>query len=366
MSYLKEQVASQLPQLSSFDTQIINVLEQNANCKLSIHKIIELANEQLSYEQVDSLVSKLVARNLISEVYIDDKRYFEYSISSSNSTQKQSDEIIAELKEKGYRITDSRKRLIELFTSMPNRHFSFDELVNLSGDKVNIATMYNNLAILSEEKVINDMYIKDTRVFELNNMSHAHFICEKCDNVFNVDTKASGTLDSEVREQYGFVVNTRRIEFTGICSDCQTDQAPIVNVINEEQFPLIDEHEITEYIEYLSKRTNAQDKSMTLVFLDSEEVHNLNNEFRGIDRPTDVLTFVEDDEEYLGDVIICYPYIQKQADEYGHNFRRELLFLITHGFLHLLGYDHLNDEDEKEMFALQNELLNKYGVSRDE
>lgn len=343
---------------------VVKFFESNPNRRVQIS---EITNDQYSFEEIDSELTKLVSRNILNEFYVADNHLFEYTTLNELIESDFADEIIEGLKAKGYRITDSRKKLIKIFTTSPNSHFTFDELVGLSGTKVNIATMYNNLSTLLDERIINEFHLDDTKLFELNNMSHAHFICENCKAVFNVDTNSSNNLTLEVESKYKFKVNTKRIEFTGICSDCsKIENADNIAIINENEYPSIDEQEIIDYCSYLQAKTNGNTKGITFVFLDQAEIHRLNREFRGIDRPTDVLTFVEDEDDYLGDVLICYEYIQKQADEYGHSFKRELFFLITHGFLHLIGYDHIEPEDEKEMFAIQTELLNKYGVSRDE
>ncbi len=363
MNYLHKQVSTHI-EMSDAMEYLVNFFVTNPDRKV---QMCEIANAKYSFEEIDRELTKLVSRNLINEFYVADNHLFEYTTFNDVAAGDFLEEIIDDLKSKGYRMTDSRKKLIKIFTSSPNSHFTFDELVKLSGTKVNIATMYNNISTLLDERVINEFHLDDTKLFELNNKSHAHFICETCKSVFNVDTNSSNNLSLEVETKYGFKVNTKRIEFTGVCSNCNTAvAADNVTVINDNEYPNISEEEIVDYFGYLQSKTNENTKGITLVFLDTESVHNLNNEFRGIDRPTDVLTFVEDSEDYLGDVLICYDYIQKQADEYGHSFKRELFFLITHGYLHLIGYDHIEPEDEKEMFAIQTELLNKYGVSRDE
>lgn len=67
----------------------------------------------------------------------------------------------------------------------------------------------------------------------------------------------------------------------------------------------------------------------------------------------------------LGDIIICTDVAAEQAEQYGHSFERELGFLALHGFLHLLGYDHMTEEDEKVMFGRQKDILNQFGLTRD-
>lgn len=114
---------------------------------------------------------------------------------------------------------------------------------------------------------------------------------------------------------------------------------------------------------------------LSLSFVDNETIHQLNREYRGVDRPTDVISFaLEEGEEMdiigvdlprvLGDIIISVPKAKEQATEYGHSFLRELGFLAVHGFLHLLGYDHMTAADEQVMFQRQEEILKKHGLTR--
>ncbi|MFK3958386.1 rRNA maturation RNase YbeY [Guptibacillus hwajinpoensis] len=117
---------------------------------------------------------------------------------------------------------------------------------------------------------------------------------------------------------------------------------------------------------------------VSVMFVDNERITEINREYRGKDQPTDVISFALDDEEegeepliigeelphLLGEIVISVPKIVDQATEYGHSFERELGFLSVHGFLHLLGYDHMTEEDEKEMFGKQKVLLEQYGLTR--
>ncbi len=100
-------------------------------------------------------------------------------------------------------------------------------------------------------------------------------------------------------------------------------------------------------------------------------IHALNLEARGVDRPTDVLSFPVFDEDFgvgqavLGDIVISHETAERQANEYGHSIEREIAFLTVHSMLHLLGYDHeTSEEDEKEMFARQEEILTVMGQTR--
>jgi len=119
------------------------------------------------------------------------------------------------------------------------------------------------------------------------------------------------------------------------------------------------------------------DAEVSLTFVDNDTIQEINRIYRGKDQPTDVISFAleekgEDETEIigadlprvLGDIIISIPKAKAQAEEYGHSFERELGFLAVHGFLHLLGYDHMTEEEEKEMFGLQEEILEKFGLYR--
>ncbi|MBG9983393.1 rRNA maturation RNase YbeY [Aerococcaceae bacterium DSM 111022] len=116
-----------------------------------------------------------------------------------------------------------------------------------------------------------------------------------------------------------------------------------------------------------------------ITIVDNTTIHQLNNEYRGVDRATDVLSFAMLDEVegdfisltadmmpvvHLGDIIISNDKVIEQAKEYGHSYERELGFLTVHGFLHLNGYDHQTPEESSEMFGLQEEILTQYGLTR--
>lgn len=113
-----------------------------------------------------------------------------------------------------------------------------------------------------------------------------------------------------------------------------------------------------------------------LTFCDDEAIRSINNEYRGIDRATDVLSFPlyeRDDEIELlegelapfGDIVLSVPHAQAQAAEYGHSVEREVCYLIVHGLMHLAGYDHIEPEDKVEMRAAEEALLNAVGVNRE-
>lgn len=119
------------------------------------------------------------------------------------------------------------------------------------------------------------------------------------------------------------------------------------------------------------EKLKVSDVSFNIIIVDNPYIHNINKEYRHIDRETDVITFaLEDDKTFnpvdrvLGDVYISIDKAKSQSEEYGHSLKRELCFLAVHGMLHLLGYDHRNPEDEKVMFGLQEEILDEMGIKR--
>ncbi|MDM5221945.1 rRNA maturation RNase YbeY [Peribacillus sp. NJ11] len=132
-------------------------------------------------------------------------------------------------------------------------------------------------------------------------------------------------------------------------------------------------------LQFAAKKENIEkDTELSVTFVDNERIREINKEYRHKDSATDVISFAleemgEDEVEIvgaemprmLGDIIISIERTKEQAEEYGHSFDRELGFLALHGFLHLLGFDHMNEEDEKVMFTKQKEILEEYGLSRE-
>jgi len=143
----------------------------------------------------------------------------------------------------------------------------------------------------------------------------------------------------------------------------------MINNLTNENIKEIDE--LNDYIEYLFNYMNIKDSVMSIIIVDNDYIHKINKEYRNIDRETDVISFaleegesIDEPVKTLGDIYISIDRVYSQAEEYGHSVKRELFFLVTHGFLHLLGYDHMTKEDEEKMFSLQEEILDSYGVKR--
>ncbi len=99
-----------------------------------------------------------------------------------------------------------------------------------------------------------------------------------------------------------------------------------------------------------------EDKEISFIFLTNQEIHTMNLNYRNKDYATDVLTF-PGEGEYLGDIFISIDKVQEQAKEFNHSIEVEMSFMFVHGFLHSIGYDHMTDEEYKEMFDLQDRIL---------
>lgn len=155
----------------------------------------------------------------------------------------------------------------------------------------------------------------------------------------------------------------------------------IVELYDEQQ-TLTDEltQMVQDVLAYAADYLELEENCMSVIIVDNEEIQKINREYRQKDAVTDVISFaleesvVEDDfpaiqevmdeSRELGDIFVSFQRAQEQAVEYGHSFKRELGFLVVHGFLHLNGYDHMTDEEEAEMFDLQRDILDGFGLVR--
>lgn len=170
----------------------------------------------------------------------------------------------------------------------------------------------------------------------------------------------------------------------------------LVDIIDDQAYLASGQEKLLhEVIEAAAKYLNLSEGiELDLSIVSNEEIQVLNRDYRGLDKPTDVLSFAltevtsefdvdfahldlaeedlddadfEEEEaipQHLGDIIISYPRAQEQAQDYGHSLDRELAFLAVHGFLHLNGYDHQTEEEAQEMFKIQEEVLTTYGLTR--
>lgn len=145
------------------------------------------------------------------------------------------------------------------------------------------------------------------------------------------------------------------------------------NQLSEEQI-----EEVERLLNFAAANENVEEHSeVSVTFVTNERIHEINREYRQKDAPTDVISFAMEElgegeieligaglPRVLGDIIVSIPKAEEQAKEYGHSFERELGFLCLHGFLHLLGYDHMEKAEEERMFTRQKEILDAYGLER--
>ncbi|WP_208560139.1 rRNA maturation RNase YbeY [Marinilactibacillus kalidii] len=144
-----------------------------------------------------------------------------------------------------------------------------------------------------------------------------------------------------------------------------------------------EEQLITELLDFAAEKLSLEPTAeISVTIVDNKRIQEINKTYRNKDYATDVISFAMEDEHedeeawiipdeeafdlprVLGDLFVSIDKAIEQAEEYGHSFKRELGFLVVHGLLHLNGYDHMTDADEKEMFALQEEILKEYGLER--
>lgn len=151
------------------------------------------------------------------------------------------------------------------------------------------------------------------------------------------------------------------------------DQMNTYEIFNETDKKLDKEMDkLYELLEFTLKREKLENVEFNIIFVDSETIHEMNRTYRNVDRVTDVISFalednktIELDHRLLGDIYICIERAEEQAKEYGHSFLRELSFLTIHGLLHLLGYDHMEKIEEEIMFKKQEDILNEFGIRRE-
>ena len=142
----------------------------------------------------------------------------------------------------------------------------------------------------------------------------------------------------------------------------------VVEIFNETKEEIEELDNIKNILDEAIKITNKNNIEFSVIIVNNEDIHRINKEYRNIDKVTDVITFALEDEEdsifmeevnAIGDIYISLDKAKEQAKLYNHSLNRELCFLAVHGYLHLLGYDHMTKEDEVVMFSKQKEILNE-------
>jgi len=145
-----------------------------------------------------------------------------------------------------------------------------------------------------------------------------------------------------------------------------------IGIFNETEEELKELETINELMQYTLKYEKVENAEFNIIIIDNQRIKEINKEYRGIDKETDVISFaLEDSKDFiyedfrlLGDIYISLDKVKEQSKLYNHSFLRELAFLSVHGLLHLLGYDHMEKEDEEVMFKKQDEILDSFGITR--
>ena len=144
------------------------------------------------------------------------------------------------------------------------------------------------------------------------------------------------------------------------------------DIFNETNEKIEKQEFINNYIKFICDKEKLDNCIFNIIFIDNERIREINKEYRNIDKVTDVISFALEDNNdikydgfrVLGDIYISLDKAKEQAVLYEHSYIREICFLITHGILHLLGYDHMEEEEEKIMFDKQERLLEEYEIKR--
>ena len=146
-----------------------------------------------------------------------------------------------------------------------------------------------------------------------------------------------------------------------------------LEIFNQTEEEIKELETVRKVLEYECSKEKLGKVCFNVIIVDNDYIHELNKNYRNIDRVTDVITFALEDEKdivepngvrMLGDIYISIDKAKSQAEEYGHSLLRELSFLAVHGFYHLLGYDHMNKEEEVIMFQKQEEVLHECKIER--
>lgn len=146
-----------------------------------------------------------------------------------------------------------------------------------------------------------------------------------------------------------------------------------ISIFNQIEKDIVELKDVEIVLKHAVEKEGLSNVLFNVIIVDNDYIHNLNKNYRNVDRETDVITFALEDEDsivigedirILGDIYISYDKALSQSIQYGHSLKRELCFLAVHGFYHLLGYDHMTKEEEKVMFKKQEEVLDECEIKR--
>ena len=229
------------------------------------------------------------------------------------------------------------------------REFNYSKLLELNIP----ANMYDLIAKIYEYKGKQEIYVENFSDVLEKMVEVAKIQSTKSSNAIEGISTNDGRLEELMKKKMNLIINNETKE-----------------EVNIEKY-------LEKVIREVLKLEDIDEKKceISLSFVDEEKIRQLNKDFRSIDRVTDVLSFpIEDffnedrenilEKSYLmlGDVVICLDVARKQADDLGHSFEREVMYLTCHSILHLLGYDHIEDDDKKIMRAKEKEVMKNLGV----
>lgn len=137
-----------------------------------------------------------------------------------------------------------------------------------------------------------------------------------------------------------------------------------VNIFLKTEIINIDYEKIIEKVKAAFALEFANDKTLSLIFVSKEEIREINKQYRNLDQVTDVISFSDLEEDYIGDIFICVDKLQEQAKEFKNSEEWEFAFLLIHGILHLSGFDHLSEEEELVMFKKQDEIIKRINIKK--
>jgi probable rRNA maturation factor len=154
-----------------------------------------------------------------------------------------------------------------------------------------------------------------------------------------------------------------------------TQQFDIEIEVDEPFDAEVDQNNLEQVAQHVLRAEGVPAGEVSIWITDEDELQMLNRTYRGVDRSTDVLSFgaeedgsfvvAPDQPRHIGDLAVSYPHVVRQAEEYGHSRQRELCYLVTHGMLHLLGYDHEQPDDARRMRTREEALLRALGITRE-
>ena len=152
----------------------------------------------------------------------------------------------------------------------------------------------------------------------------------------------------------------QRIHYSTDQPDYYVNATPLYHIIDTPDS--LDKSVLERALIYILQDIEEEPRLFTIKFTDDAEIQQLNKDFRGKDKPTNVLSFPNDSDDYLGDIAISVDTIKREAEEQDKPYEHHMLHMIIHGFLHLLGFDHIEDDEAEEMESFEIAVLQEIGI----